>query len=295
MLTTFAKRFAAALGLACLLACDTDVTSEYDIPHDERLVVTAFISPQDTLLAVRVGKTAPVTGVADGRNQVGGVLTNARVTLSEGARSVTLPFRTYQPDRNSANSEVGGYFLESSRFPIEAGKTYTLRVSTPEGLQAEAQCTVPEQALAPEAIDVRRETRLENGTRRSGISVRIKDFPGAENRYAVTIFQTYEPLDQTGKVFFRDRYAYFNQYLTDAQRDGEWLNSRWQPTYPADEAQELYVAHTDLPYFEYNTTATKQLDAEGNPFAEPQPVYSNVRGGLGVFAAYQVVKVPVVW
>lgn len=87
-----------------------------------------------------------------------------------------------------------------------------------------------------------------------------------------------------------NRYSYSKQYLTDAECDGEWLTGNWQPTYPGDSTQELYVAYTDQTYYDQNTTAAKQWDAADNPFAEPQPVYSNVRGGLGVFAAYQVVR-----
>lgn len=41
-----------------------------------------------------------------------------------------------------------------------------------------------------------------------------------------------------------------------------------------DEAQYLYIRSTDL-----------QSDTEGNPFAEPVPVYNNIENGYGIFAS----------
>ncbi|MBD0254725.1 MAG: DUF4249 family protein, partial [Cytophagales bacterium] len=45
-----------------------------------------------------------------------------------------------------------------------------------------------------------------------------------------------------------------------------------------------YLLHTDRAYFEYHRTL--RANADSNPFAEPVLLYSNVEGGLGVFAAF---------
>lgn len=55
-----------------------------------------------------------------------------------------------------------------------------------------------------------------------------------------------------------------------------------------------YLLHTDEHYFLYHRSVRNASYSQDNPFAEPVLVYTNVEGGLGVFAAYnrttQVVK-----
>ncbi len=45
-------------------------------------------------------------------------------------------------------------------------------------------------------------------------------------------------------------------------------------------------------YYRYWQTASLQNDVEGNPFAEPVRIYSNMSGGNGVFAGYQATFFP---
>jgi hypothetical protein len=45
-----------------------------------------------------------------------------------------------------------------------------------------------------------------------------------------------------------------------------------------------YLFNTDEPYYRYHQSLRNSNN--DNPFAEPAPVYSNITGGLGVFAAY---------
>ena len=55
----------------------------------------------------------------------------------------------------------------------------------------------------------------------------------------------------------------------------------------------LYLLRTDEAYFRYHGSLRRQDDIDGNPFAEPAPLYGNVTGGLGVFAAYVQTRVAV--
>ncbi|XOV94282.1 MAG: DUF4249 domain-containing protein [Bacteroidota bacterium] len=57
-----------------------------------------------------------------------------------------------------------------------------------------------------------------------------------------------------------------------------------------DNTIKLYfeVKHVSEAYFRYKKSFKLQLDSDGNPFAEPAPVYNNVEGGLGIFAGYGI-------
>jgi len=46
----------------------------------------------------------------------------------------------------------------------------------------------------------------------------------------------------------------------------------------------FFLALTDIHYYNYHRSVFN-FDGE-NPFSEPSPVYSNIEGGLGVFAAF---------
>lgn len=289
------KNLLAPLAVLGLLACDTDVTQDYTIPYTERLVLESFISPQDTLIEVRVMKTAPSIGKVDRSDVNSRILPDARVELSNGSRTVTLPFAVLPIRQPNGLPSVNGYFLDARQFPIEAGQTYTLRVSTPAGLRAEARCTIPAQNLTPAEVEFTRDTVLVDGRERPTFSMRVRDQPGQPNYYTLTGWRTQVFNNDPRNTF---RYGFLANYLTDAGRDGEWLNAGRYTIYrdsspsTSPETFELYLATTDAAYYEYYTTVEKQRDAQGNPFAEPQPVYSNVSGGLGVFAGYQWVKLP---
>lgn len=288
------KSLLVAFAVLTLLSCDTDVTQDYTIPYAEHLVLESFISPQDTLIQVRVMKTAPSIGKKIGQT---GLISDARVELSNGTRTVTLPFVTDTGTQLNGNGvgRLRGYQLKTSEFPIEAGRTYTLRASVPSGLSAQARCTVPTRNVDPSQVDIKRGTTSQDGRPRPTIQVRVKDVVGMTNRYFVTIFRINEHKNNLGKLI-QNRYPAQTDYLSDNNRDGDWLSSQKISLYVnTNERFELFVATTDIPYYEYNTTIQKHQDAQGNPFAEPQPVYSNVSGGLGVFAAYQWVRLPLVF
>ncbi|CAA9283047.1 MAG: hypothetical protein AVDCRST_MAG95-3437, partial [uncultured Adhaeribacter sp.] len=114
-----------------LAGCEEDVTDKIKIDGKSQLVVTSFISPQDTVLTVQVQKTRPVVGITQNPNQ--GKIINATVALSDGTQTVPLLYE--------AQREI--YRVKASALLIAAGKTYTLTVSTPDGLSAKGICTVP--------------------------------------------------------------------------------------------------------------------------------------------------------
>ncbi|MBC7892077.1 MAG: DUF4249 family protein, partial [Sphingobacteriaceae bacterium] len=122
-----------ALGALILASCQNlreEIEPAALTGQADKLVVTSFISPQDSLLSVKVTRsqtlgTDPISTAAP--------VTNARVVLSNGSASVTLVY--------SAQRQF--YGVEAKKFPIGSGKTYTLNVQTPDGQRVSARCTVP--------------------------------------------------------------------------------------------------------------------------------------------------------
>jgi hypothetical protein len=278
------------LALVCLLAaCEKEVTS-LNLPAPEsQLAINAFISPQDTVVEVAVYESKPVFGERPG--SVTDLIRDATVTLSDGQRTVALTLPGNVPFASSRN-----YHVMARDFPIEAGKTYFLRVSTPDGRLVTAQCTVP---AAPPVPEMR--FNLPVDTSASGTpnyreytgALHWQDPAGEENFYRVDADINYVRVDNQGTVWDDWRQIYWSDdkstTFSDARLDGAQFSSP-ETTFPVvrDYHDSItlyaYLLHTDRAYFEYHRTIRANTD--GNPFAEPVLVYSNVEGGLGVFAAF---------
>ncbi len=277
-------------GVCLLAACEKDVTSLNLPAIESQLVLYAFISPQDTVVSVRVYESKPV--FTDRTGGVSDLIPDATVTLSDGQKSVALSL----PGNVGQGPGTSSYYVMARDFPIEAGKTYMLRVSTPDGRLATAQCTVP---AAPPVPEVRFDPALDTTT--SGTAgqqvytgaLHWQDPAGEENFYRVDADVNRVRTDNRGVVSDEWGQVLWNDgkstTFSDARLDGAQFSSPETTIqvvrgYHGSVTLYAYLLHTDRAYFEYHRTLRANTDS--NPFAEPVLLYSNVEGGLGVFAAF---------
>ena len=286
------------LSAAWLAGCEM-TANNVDIPQTQsKLVVTCFISPRDTLLTVNVNRSVPIYGTPSVAPELSD---GTVVTLSDGTATVRLSLDV------AGTPATSDRFIASARnLPIRPGGTYFLSVTTPDGLRASASCTVPERAS--DQINIRLDSvQSSNGSPDSkeySLSVEWQDAPGEGDYYRVFAERTLGrisqcPPGQPCQVSISYSPVYFQQgdvYTADAGQDGRRFivregkfsyyssGSSGQPERKVD----VMLLTTDRNYYEYH----RKLDqySEDNPFAEPTPLYSNVVGGLGIFAAYQLVK-----
>jgi hypothetical protein len=201
---------------------------------------------------------------------------DALVTLSDGTTTVTIP--------RDKNWSV--FRMRAEQLPIVAGKTYYLSVRSPDGLRAEASCTVP--ASVVDISSVKRLPETDNkGQEKMVIS--WQDIPGEVNYYRVVIMQY---IIRDGEASLRNEVNY--DPLTDEGKDGQRLYSQrmeYRRSYP-NEPNVLQLYNVDWPYYEFHRTFAIQVANRDNPFAEPSLMYTNIQGGLGVFAAYNRIEMP---
>jgi hypothetical protein len=298
-----------------------------------KLVVSGFISPQDSVLAVQINRSVPVLGITGlGYNSSINDVTDATVTIANGARFVALSFV-----RNYKGLNVNLYQADAKHFPIVEGQTYTLTVETPRGEKATAQCTIPKAPSIPElrfdSVAVRNGVRVTNGNRQTlyskdySVRARWQDAMGEKNYYRISAFFRYQPAPPTNttlavqtstqNVFFD-----YSGTITDSPTtDGSLLSSREGIFYRSSSGVSTIsgpmgttfinganseadpnniqlgkilrfgeltfsLLHTDENYYRYHDAIPRQGDSDGNPFAEPVPIPSNINGGLGCFAGY---------
>jgi hypothetical protein len=139
--------------------------------------------------------------------------------------------------------------------------------------------------------------------------ISITDFPGEANYYRLLyLYEAYRPgFPHTKNISIKDvvepvipGVAEYNPWQNDhvsndAGRDGKKFIIRsieFQPVHldyegssPDSAFLRVYLLSTDKPYYDFHKSAENFSLGDG-PFTEPTLLYSNVSGGLGIFASY---------
>jgi Domain of unknown function (DUF4249) len=337
---TYKLLFIFILTASILMSCET-VLENVTVPYEERLVVSSFISPQDSLVEVIVSKTKPVTGVTTGSNNFNNqnyfydILKGATVQISDGQQKANLVYKeiikpfsfVYDPvTKKQTLATRPGYFISTKEFPIIAGKTYTLVVSATGLPTATATCTVPTKSLVNqsdlEIVDNGLDSVVSGSSYLNGqlvsnsyryhkkYTVKIKDNPSEENFYSVGYLS--QKIEQTkgsdGKVITLSPLNLQEPYgdlLSDYRKNGTVLNFIPLRMNLASDNNNpnskvisykvsCFVAITDKTFYQYNKSIGNSSGIyNDNPFAEPVLTYTNINGGLGAFAGYNMTRVDV--
>jgi|GEM_PF-4033619 len=266
-----------------LLGCEGGFLSveekSVNIPSSTAPTITAFLCPQDSVHTVRLYRTIPVVG-ADNLREWNANVGKGVVTLSDETQTVTL-----QPEKNP----VGVFRIKAKDFRVMAGKTYKLNVVTYDGQKAEATCTIPLSK-----IDIKKaNTKLANSADPSDplYFVTWLDIANEQNYYAVHVVQ--------GQVNFttgerRVSYDSGGEVIVDVGFEGKELITKMSFLMQKRRSagggfffvSEIQLLNTDIHFYRYHKDLEILQLSDGNPLSEPANIYSNIKGGFGVFAGY---------
>jgi len=268
--------FLFILFIFLLVRCQKEVTNIKLPETNPKLVAGCFISPQDTLIVVTLTRSNPIFG--SGHNSSNNsFVTDASVIISNGINAVAVPY-------NNTNWQ---YELQASAFPVLSGKTYYLNISTPKGENVSARCAVPPSNLSSMTIDF-----IDTTSSEQKINVKWTDIPNQINYYRVfaqTVMQDSFMNDTTYFEMYSD-----NSLQNDNEKDGQEMSSKLNAysSYGGTNniiGYDFYLLNIDEEYYKYYRSL--ENFSYGDPFSEPSPLYTNINGGLGVFAAYQKIHV----
>jgi hypothetical protein len=295
--------------ITILFSCETvlDEIPESSLPRsEEKLVIASFISPQDTVVVVRVTVSTPLYATYLNTNRsltdtsaISNVVRNAKVTLSTDNQSVTLNF----------DSKNGWYQIPQKDFKIIAGRTYKLKAETTDK-SVEATCTVPEDQVKIDSYKVDSLLEPDFDHYHEGFKYTLKwtDVKGKTNQYRVRANLEYEISirNQSGanttqityaNTTWNDENNSISAYLDDKNVDGNQFGSPTGKSYTSSHGRNaptktnkpptliLELLNIDPNYADYHKSIIRHEIAENNPFAEPAPVFSNIKNGLGCFGA----------
>ncbi|MBO0931403.1 DUF4249 domain-containing protein [Fibrella aquatilis] len=304
------KAFFYTASLLLMLAACGSLRNEVDpsilSAGGEKLVVNGYISPQDTLLTVKVSRSKPA--LAEPSEGVPYVVENATVSLTDGNRVVVMRYNT---DRQFYQAPV-------ALMPIRTGQTYTLTATTPDGKKVTAQATVPPPVpIRTINLDSTITTSGAIRTKAYRVTFVWEDPAGETNFYQYAGYLQWKdnkfsyPIGGQNEVpvpniyvliFNRDRAT--GNLLSDDRQQGSLLTSQSadvakiivQKTDPpaAENVSYSYpgarvvaqLLNTDESFYRYTNAVARQRQVGNSPFAEPVPIPTNITNGLGCFAAY---------
>lgn len=262
-------------GILFLFTSCESMISEVEVPSaDPKIVVTGYLSPEDDTISISVRKSRPLYVQSQGWDDQFPYVNNATVTLSDGSNSVILPYY----------SQSACYKIPSSFMPIIQGKTYFLEVTTPEGHKATSSCTVPDGTV-PDVEITSIDTISQYGSNFK-VGLRFRDIPGNGNFYRIGVGKkiNYEFYEES--YFEEIGFERGENLISDKNKEDEYFYLKTYEIYQYDSNSSLlYISLllTDENYYNYHRSI---YSYEGdNPFSEPSPVFTNINGGLGIFAA----------
>ena len=262
------------LGLL-LVSCDSGVEIERLAPND-LVAVSSFISPQDSIVRVYVYQGKMLGDIASLDKAV---IKNAKVSISDGNTTQNLLF----------DDKTKSYAISNRILKITASKQYTLQVSTITGTVLKATCQIPPN---PDEVQI-------DGAKDANDFIFSYVWPPLEK----TTYFTYN--FELTDVVFKPRlgatsgpsiaftFTVENNLFDNSDRPNNTIERKVFNAFLAEKVSLKTVFQSiDKNTFQYLKTKTDanswNINASGfiPNLREPQPVFSNVTGGVGVFGGY---------
>jgi hypothetical protein len=250
----------------------------YNAPeYNQKLVVNSFLSPSDSVYNVSVTSNQPVYMIVD-HEEVPGIISG---TISDGTNEVPLV------------KKGPGYHFWPEDMPLIPGTTYTLKLSSENGLNVEASSTIPEVKDFMMKIDTLSVTHegYYDSWKEFRVNTEFTDDPEEINYYSIIgSFMGYKTNEKLEVHSFKEKLWFEESYLKDNRKDAEnrIKRSAWlmrSSAYYDSAFVTVYLLNTEESYYLYHKSLEKYGQGD-NPFSEASPVYSNIEGGLGIFTSY---------
>jgi hypothetical protein len=262
-------------------ACKTDVENVNYPVFQQKLVITSFISPSDSMSYFNIASNLKVYGELNSEEAISGL----SGSISDGVNEVA-------PDTFKT-----GLKINCEKMQIRYGRTYTLRISGDGGFSTSADCTVPDKmnfSVKADTFSIKDNNEWSMEGRRIDVKLTLKDIPGVKNYYRIIGKGILYSTDtHTNKHYKSMDYVQFdNNLFTDEGMDGKEIirNTNYGINYffANDSAFfMIYIYNTDKSYYLFHKSVS-DYNSSANPFTEPTPVFNNITGGLGIFAAYTI-------
>jgi hypothetical protein len=290
--------FALLVAVSCEDFFLSEATSVNIPGGDSRLVVFSYLSPQDTVIRVRVSRSVPYY------NPV-------KDEPFEGQAIVSLAVKGGEKSFLEYNEDYSCFVISPDEFKIEPGNIYQLSVELENGERVTAECYVPEMEYNKVEAEALYDEADVWGNKYTSVNWKITTSKNPEGSYYstgayVSSYRSYvyDDLTESSESIQELWLEKGNQYMFDESgRTWSFKATHWgiDYSYPPDyydypeELQNsrnidsifVYLMQTDENYYLFHRSYENYYYyGDDFPFAESVLIYSNVDGGLGIFAGY---------
>jgi len=283
--------------LLLLAGCEDFFISEatnVDIPGSEpQLVVYSFISPRDTMIRVTVNRSLPNT--MDPRN----------VPLVNGEAHVLMAKKGEAFTQLSYDENLMAFVINADDFAVEAGNEYTLKVEAFTGETVEAECFVPGFEIDTVILHDPVQTSDQYEQFKTVYQWEVHPVPSSQVRYfrSGTFNSTWGNYDNQQQLSLLMVMPLSldkgQEYFTHTNESAPVFQATtWSYPYEGGGSTDYgnfnrvdsvfaYVMQTDYHYYQFHKSVENYYNSDdGFIFSEAVYIYSNIKGGLGVFAGY---------
>lgn len=259
------------IGLSFFFMACEELASDIDVKEGEsKLVLNAYLTPNDSIIKIQVTQTQPLIGAG-----IDPIVRNAVLIITDGLQTDTIP---YSPDE----------MLYAINKRVRGGTTYTVRATLPDGRWAEASCTTPQDLPLDYTYTI--DSTMEGNKIEYTVTMNWQDLSAATNVYYRTDAEMYYILIDT----LTQEFQFITKELTSTSSEiikSTGTNANMQIIYKSDkEARyvekflELHLLMVDEDYYQFEKA--KKNNYSGFPNYEYTKLYSNVKNGFGIVASY---------
>ena len=287
------KSFAFLVFTLIIAACTTVV--DFDIPQNKpKVVVNALFSP-DSVWRIQISRS---NSILDNRlgsffDPVGDAVVTILDQNNQFVESIT-----------GFSDKYFRYSYKGKTKPLP-GQSYTIQVDVKDEPNIKALNKVP--TLAPITSVEIDSSRFISDREPIEMDITFKDPGGEKNYYTVKVIgdSYYIPNKDTVWVTreiyvvlvdpsLNEEFKESDRFINDNLFNGKNYNLHlklfsqpyWGPQSPVTVHARVILVSISEEYYKYFTTKNLQDYTNGDPFAQPVQVFSNVENGLGIFAGY---------
>lgn len=260
-----------------LFSCKTKVPDIKLSRTDDAALLFGFLNPDaDTItIALSLAK-----GVSNHKEKIISFedLEQAEVKLEHNGQSINLTFLKVLDDQawGGDNRRFVFYALRS-QFPVLPGETYSVSARNKDIFALQSIVTVPAKEFDFD-YEVTGPFNRPDGQAEHKVNVKVLD---PENTISF----------MRALVQYKDQYSVYNMSdeasQPEREPDGSIMFSFFYFRQVPGSGREsiLSVSNISESYYRYMKSIENGDGENGNPFAEPTTMYTNIEGGYGVFAA----------
>ncbi|MEO5891738.1 MAG: DUF4249 domain-containing protein [Ferruginibacter sp.] len=275
--------YLAALFIFFFASCKKDVNLT---TPDRKIVVDAQISPADDTIKIILEYSKPVntisnTGYSNNLlHDIHNEFIGAAVTLSDGITAKVI----------KRDPREGLFKIAQADFPLTPGKTYYLHVKN--GLKGEvtAQTTIPQAVTNAKYSFLGEQAAGEYNSRYTN-KFEFNDQLNKQHYYR--LYSGQQSNSYPNELLYGNHLQESNAFTGTATIVVETIEPNLFFEHNPVTIKYGYFFSCSDEYFKFYTSIenTKGLSNTPELLEEPVNIYTNIKGGLGIFAGYNLVKI----